>query len=183
MFTYLALGCTSFFFICRSCLNSILCGTYILGYYAHLPPLLHPCSLSPLNPRDIYALALMLTLNPPFKATSFSSLFEDNASPTSPLISPLFLTPCKFCLKYTPSCLFVCYHPNPCHSSIFTLMPIMYPYFKAPSPVSVQECCLTSPRSCSFPISLSCCKSCFNSTFWGAFPYYLLYLCNHWIFP
>ena len=54
------------FFICRSCLNSILCGIYILGSYAHLPPLLHPCPLSPLNPRDTYALAHMLILNLPF---------------------------------------------------------------------------------------------------------------------
>jgi hypothetical protein len=37
------------------------------------------------------------------------------------------------------------YHLNPCHPSIFTLMLIMYPYFKASSPISVQECCLTHP--------------------------------------
>jgi hypothetical protein len=37
------------FFICRSCLNSILYGTYILCSYAHLPPLLHSCMLSPLS--------------------------------------------------------------------------------------------------------------------------------------
>ncbi len=103
-FTYLALGRTLSFFICRSCLNSILCGTYILGSYAHLPPLLHPCPLSPLNPRDIYALAFMLTLNLPFKASSFSSLFEDNASPTSPLIASPSLMPRKFCLKYILGC-------------------------------------------------------------------------------
>jgi hypothetical protein len=49
-FTYLALGRTLSFSICRSCLNSILCGIYILGSYAHLPPLLHPFSLLPLEP-------------------------------------------------------------------------------------------------------------------------------------
>jgi hypothetical protein len=80
-FTYLALGRTLSSSICRSCLNSILCGTCILCSYAHLPPLLHPCSLSPLNPRDIYSLALMLTLNLPFKVFSFPPLLEDNASP------------------------------------------------------------------------------------------------------
>ena len=50
LFTYLAIGRTSLFFICRSCLNSILCGIYILGSYTHLPPLLHPCPLLPLKP-------------------------------------------------------------------------------------------------------------------------------------
>jgi hypothetical protein len=72
--TYLALGHTLSFSTCRSCLNSILGGTYILGSYAHLPPLLHPCPLSPLNPRDIYALTFMLTLNIPFETSSFPSL-------------------------------------------------------------------------------------------------------------
>jgi hypothetical protein len=131
------------FFTCTSCLNSTLCGIYILGSYTHLPPILHPCPLLPLNPRDTYALAHMLILNLPFKANSFSSLFEDNASPTSPLIAPPSLTSCKFCLKYTPSCVFVCYHLNPCHPSIFTSMLIPYLQFKACSPISVQECCLT----------------------------------------
>jgi hypothetical protein len=42
----------------------------------------------------------MLILNLPFKASSFSSLFEDNASPTSPLIASPSLMPHKFCLKY-----------------------------------------------------------------------------------
>jgi hypothetical protein len=41
-------------------------------------------------------------------------------------------------------CLF-CYHLNPFHPSIFTLMLIMYLYFKASSPIWVQECCLTPP--------------------------------------
>jgi hypothetical protein len=72
--TYLALGRTLSFSTYRSCLNSILGGTYILGSYAHLPPLLHPCPLSPLNPRDIYALTFMLTLNIPFETSSFPSL-------------------------------------------------------------------------------------------------------------
>jgi hypothetical protein len=48
-FTYLALGCTAFFSTCMSCPNSILCGTYILCFYADLPPLPHPCPLPPLN--------------------------------------------------------------------------------------------------------------------------------------
>ena len=47
LLTYLSLGRTLFFSICRFCLNSILCGTYILCSYAHLPPLLHSCLLSP----------------------------------------------------------------------------------------------------------------------------------------
>ena len=41
--------------------------------------------------------------------------------------------------------MFVCYHLNPCHPSIFTFTLIMYPYFKASSPISVQECCFTHP--------------------------------------
>ena len=92
------------FFTCTSCLNSTLCGIYILGSYTHLPPLLHPCPLLPLNPRDTYALAHMLILNLPFKACSFSLLFEDNASPTSPLIASPSLMPHKFCLKYILGC-------------------------------------------------------------------------------
>jgi hypothetical protein len=32
-----------------------------------------------------------------------------------------------------------------------------------------------------FPLSRG--KSCLSSIFWCAFAYYLLYLCNHWIFP
>ena len=110
------------FSIYRSCLNSILCGIYILGSYAYLPPLLHPCPLSPLNPCNIYTLTFTLTLNLPFKASSFPSLFEDNASPTSSLTTPPCLTPCKFCLKYIMCCVFVCYHLNPCHPLTFTLM-------------------------------------------------------------
>ena len=57
-------------------------------------------------------------------------------------------TPCKFCLKinkYIFGCVFDCYHLNPCHPSIFTLMIIMYPYFKAASPILFQEWCLTHP--------------------------------------
>jgi hypothetical protein len=131
------------------------------------------------NPRDTYALALPLTLNLSFEASSFPSLFEDNASPTSSLTAPPSLTPCKFCLGYILCCVFVCYHLNPCHPSIFTLMLIMYPHFKDSSPISVQECCLTPPRSCSFLIPLSRCKSYLNSIFWCAFACYLLYLCNH----
>jgi hypothetical protein len=121
----------------------------------------------------------MPTLNLPFKASSFSSLFEDNASPTSPLVAPPSLTPCKYCLKYILCCVFARYHPHPCHPSIFTLMLIPCLHFKASSLVSVQECCLTPPRSCSFPIPLSRFKSCLNSIFWCAFACYLLYLCNH----
>jgi hypothetical protein len=43
------------------------------------------------------------------------------------------------------------YHLNPYHPSIFTLMLILYVHFKAPSPISFQEWCLTHPalvRSC-----------------------------------
>jgi hypothetical protein len=77
------------FSIYRSCLNSILCGIYILGSYAHLPPLLHPCPLSPLNPRDTYALVHMLTLNLPFKASSFPSLFGIMPHPLHRWLLPL----------------------------------------------------------------------------------------------
>jgi hypothetical protein len=138
-FTYLALGRTLSFPICKSCLNSILCGIYILGSYAHLPPLLHPYPLSPLNPRDTYALVHMLTLNIPFKASSFPPPVRDNASPTSPLVASSSLMPCKFCLKYVLCCVFVHYHFNLCHPSIFTLMLIMYLHFKAASPILFQE--------------------------------------------
>jgi hypothetical protein len=91
------------------------------------------------NPRDIYALAFLLTLNLPFEASSFPSLFGDSASPTSSFTAPPSSTPCKFCLKYILGCVFDCYHLNPCHPLIFTLMLIMYPYFKAASPISFQE--------------------------------------------
>jgi hypothetical protein len=89
---------------------------------------------------------------------------------------PPFSMPCKFCLKYLLSCVFVRRHLNPCHLLIFTLMLILPLYFKASSPIPVQECCPTPPRSCSFPIPLSRCKSCLNSIFWCAFSCYLLYL-------
>jgi hypothetical protein len=144
-FTYLALGRTAFFSTCMSCPNSILCGTYILCSYADLPPLLHPCPLPPLNPCNIYTHIFMLTLNLPFKASYFSSLFEDNASLTSSLTALPSSTPCKFCSKYTPCCVFVCYHLNSSHPSIFTLMHIMYLHFNASPPISIQECCLTHP--------------------------------------
>jgi hypothetical protein len=97
------------------------------------------------NPRDISALAFLLTLKLPFEDSSFPSLFEDNASPTSPSIASPSLTPCKSCLKYTLYCVFVRYHPNPCHPSIITLMLILYQHFKATFPISFQECCLTHP--------------------------------------
>jgi hypothetical protein len=93
--------------------------------------LLHPCLLSPLNPCDIYALTSMLTLNLPFKVSSSPSQFEDNASPTSPLVAYPSLTPCKSCIKYILCCVFACYHLNPCHFSIFTLVLILYLHFKA----------------------------------------------------
>jgi hypothetical protein len=127
------------FSTCRSCLNSILGGTYILGSYAHLPPLLHPCPLSPSDPRDIYSLAFLLTLNLSFEVSSFPSMFGDNASSISSLTAPPSLTPCKFCLKYILCCVFARYHPHPCHPSIFTLMLIPYLHFKASSLVLVQE--------------------------------------------
>jgi hypothetical protein len=120
----------------------------------------------------------MLTLNLPFKASSFPSLLRDNDSSISSSIAPPSSTPCKFCLKYILYCVFVRYDFNPCHPSIFTSMLIMYPYFKASSPISVQKCCLTPPRSCSLPVPLSRCKPCLNSIFWCAFACYLLYLCN-----
>jgi hypothetical protein len=53
--------------------------------------------------------------------------------------------PCKFCLKYICCWVFVYYHLNPCHPSIFTLMLILHLHFKASSPILVQECCLTHP--------------------------------------
>ena len=70
-FTYLAFGRTLSFSIYRSYLNSILYGTYIIGSYADLPPLPHPCLLSPLNLHDIYALTFTLTLNLSFEASFF----------------------------------------------------------------------------------------------------------------
>jgi hypothetical protein len=143
-----------------SCLNSILCGIYILGSYAHLPPLLHPCPLSPLNPRGTYALAHMLILNLHFKATSFSSLSEDNTSPTSPLIAFPSLMPHRFfflntsfvvCLSVITLTLVILRSLLWCLSCTCILKP--------PPPISFQECCLTPPRSCSFPIPMSRCKS------------------------
>jgi hypothetical protein len=56
------IGTYPIFFPCTSCLNSTLCGIYILGSYTHLPPLLHPCLLSPLDPRDIYSPFLSMAL-------------------------------------------------------------------------------------------------------------------------
>jgi hypothetical protein len=97
------------------------------------------------NPSNIYTLTFKLTLNLPFKASSFPSMFRDNASPTLPLVASPYLTSCKSCLKYILCCVFVYYHLNPCHPSTFTLMFILYQHFKAPSPISVQECCLTHP--------------------------------------
>jgi hypothetical protein len=141
------------FSTCRSCLNSILGDTYILGSYAHLPPLLHPCPLSPSDPRDIYSLAFLLTLNLSFEVSSFPSMFGDNASSISSLTAPSSLTRCKFCLKYILCCVFARYQPHPCHPSIFTLMLISYLHFKASSLVLVQECVLPLPalvRSLSF---------------------------------
>jgi hypothetical protein len=162
-----------------SCLNSILYGTYILCIMPiYLLPFILVCYYLE-NPRDIYAFAFLLTLNLPFEASSFPSLFGDNASSISSLTALPSLTPCKFCLIYILCCVFVRYHLNPCHPSIFTLMLIMYQYFNDSSPISVQESCLTPPHSCSFPIPLLCCKSCLNSIFWCAFACYLLYLCNH----
>jgi hypothetical protein len=83
---------------------------------------------------------------------------------------PLLWHLASFGLKYILWCGFVSYHLNPCHPSIFTSRLTMYPYFKASSPISFQECCLTLPRSCSFPIPLSSCKSCLNSIFWCVLP-------------
>jgi hypothetical protein len=83
--------------------------------------------------------------NLPFEALSFPSLFKDNASSISSLTAPPSLTPCKFYLKYIHWLCVFCYHLNPCHPSIFTLMLIMYLYFKASSPIWVQECCLSPP--------------------------------------
>jgi hypothetical protein len=95
------------------------------------------------NHHDIYALALLFILNLSFEASSFPSLFEDNASSISSLTAPPSQTPCKLFLKYILCRVFVRYHLNPCHPSICTLMIIMYPYFKASSHILVQECCLT----------------------------------------
>jgi hypothetical protein len=97
------------------------------------------------NSLNIYALAFLLTLNLPFKASSFSSLFEDNASPTSPLIASPSLMPCKSCIKYILCCMFVRYHLNPCHPLIFTLVLIMYPYFKASLPFQFKSVVLPLP--------------------------------------
>jgi hypothetical protein len=40
---------------------------------------------------------------------------------------------------------FACYHLNPCHPLIFTMMLSLYLHFKAASPISFQERCLTHP--------------------------------------
>jgi hypothetical protein len=61
------------------------------------------------------------------------------------LIASPSLTPCKFCLKYILDCVFVRYHLNPCHPSIFTLILITYLHFKAACPISFQEWRLTRP--------------------------------------
>jgi hypothetical protein len=90
-----------------------------------------------------------------------------------------FLDALQVLSKYILCCVFVCYHLNPCHPSISTWMFILSLHFKASSPISVQECCLTPSCSCSFPIPLSRCKSCLNSIFWCAFIGYLLYPCHH----
>jgi hypothetical protein len=96
------------------------------------------------NPCNIYTLTFMLTLNLPFKESSFPSLFEVNASPTSPLIALSSLMPCKFCLKYILCCVFVCYHLNPCHPSIFTLMLILsLPFKNLLFSISTREWCST----------------------------------------
>jgi hypothetical protein len=112
-----------------------------------------------------------LTLNLPLKACSFPSLFEDNASPTSPLIVSPSSMHCKFCLKYVLCCVFVRYHLNPCHSSIFTLMLILPLHFKAPPLVPLQECYLTHPLLV-VPFSSVTLQVL-------AFIWYHPYLCNH----
>jgi hypothetical protein len=125
------------------------------------------------NPCNIHTLTFMLTLNLPFNAFSFPSLYEDNASPTSPLIAPLSLMSCKFCLKYLLCCVFAHYHLHPCHPLIFTLMLIPYLHFKASSLVSVQECCLNH-------LALS--RSLSSATLQVlAFVGYHPYLCNQYI--
>jgi hypothetical protein len=91
------------------------------------------------NPRDIYALAFLLIMNLSFEASSIPSLFEDNASSISSLTGPPSLTPCKLFLKYVLCRVFVRYHLNPCHPSIFTLMLILYLHFKAASSIPFQE--------------------------------------------
>jgi hypothetical protein len=109
--------------------------------YAHLPPLLHPCLLSPLNPRDIYSLALMLTLNLPFKISSLPPQSKNCNLPTFPWSYPL---PCHLrAFNSILCCAFALYYLYLSHLSIFTLMLILYLHFKSPSPVSVQDCCLT----------------------------------------
>jgi hypothetical protein len=118
-----------------------------------------------------------LLLNLPFKAFSFSSLFEDNASPTSPLIASPSLMPRKFCLKYILGC-FCQLSPYPCHPSIFTLMLIIYLHFNDSPPISVQECCLIHPA---LDHSLFLCRAkslALTRSFGCAFACYLPYLCN-----
>jgi hypothetical protein len=51
--------------------------------------------------------------------------FANLASTTSPLIVSRSLMSCKSCLKYILCCVFVYYHLNPCHPSIFILMLIL----------------------------------------------------------
>jgi hypothetical protein len=90
------------------------------------------------NPCNIYTLTFTLTLNLPFKTSSFPYLSEDNASPASPLVASPSLTPCKSCLKDILCCVFVCYHLNPCHPSIFTLILILHLHCILKPPLSFQ---------------------------------------------
>jgi hypothetical protein len=78
-------------------------------------------------------------LNLSFEASSFPSLFEDNASSISSLTAPPSLTPYQIFLKYILCCVIAHYHLNPCHPSIFTMLLILHLHFKASSPISFQE--------------------------------------------
>jgi hypothetical protein len=96
------------------------------------------------NPCNIYTLTYKLTLNSPFKASSFPSLFEGNASPTSPLTASPSLTPCRFCQKTScVVCLFVI-TLTLVTPSIFTLMLIVSLLLGIPPfSVSTREWCST----------------------------------------
>jgi hypothetical protein len=161
-FTYMTLGHTLSFSICRSCLNPIPYGTCILCPYAHLPPLLHHCSLSPLNPCNICTLIFTLTLNLPFKTSSFASLFGENASPTPSLTAPLLWFIASFVSIPSLVVFLSVITFNPCRLLTFTLMLILHLHFKAFSLPFKFESVALPILSLVVSLPLPLCKSCFS---------------------
>ena len=144
-----------------SCLNSILCGVYILGSYAHLPPLLHPWSLPPSDPRDIYYLAFLLTLNLPFEASSFPSLLGIMPHPLHHWLLPflwrlasfVWNTPLHVCLSVITLTLVIPRSLPWCLSCTHILKPPLPFQFKSvvlPLPALVRSLFLCRVASLSF---------------------------------